>query len=61
MRKEKKKMHEADRQYRHTSFLLVNLLGQGPVITGLYLKCLCEHSRVLGLGYNLQAFVLLEK
>lgn len=40
---------------------LENLLGQGPDITELYLKCLCEYSRVLGFSYNLQASVLLEK
>ena len=40
---------------------LVNFLGQGVVIIGLYSKRLCEHSRGLGLGYNLQASMLLEK
>lgn len=45
----------------HACLSLDNVLGQGLVITELYLKCLCEHSRGLGFSYNLQASVLLEK
>lgn len=59
--KRENKMVSSQAGHIHACLSLENLLGQGPDITELYLKCLCEYSRVLGFSYNLQASVLLEK